>query len=357
MSPADFHPPPHSPPSSPPLMPEAPDHCFPLILDTIVRSVASSYSDLTPSENGLTDRMDIDDSDDDLIPDLESADNSLAASALQPLRPLKLARPCSFTNTTDTTTTSTNSFQAYTLTRITPSQPEPKPQLKILLALTPRPASLTESIFFPSLSKRFCDDFSSSGGTQWMCVSLYGHLRAWMKRYGDIGAMDQAMDIDKDSKVGIGSIHPYALRAKLEREQEVQWRLGIPVLLELIGEEVRRGGRAFVVCGLGVGDLDGVRAFGEKIAEPDGILAFLPALAVRSVVPLQYEDRTVRIDSTEPSQIYDALLAALCSKASPSPTCSESEPPQICDAVLEALCVEASPPPTGSQGEPILIDD
>jgi hypothetical protein len=99
----------------------------------------------------------------------------------------------------------------------------------------------------------------------------------------------------------------------------VQWRLTVPVLQALIEDEVKRGSRAFVVCGLRVGDVEGVRAFGrtvsenisrrasstnewctdrngfKQIAEPAGIFAFLPATAPldTQVWPPEYSSRTV----------------------------------------------------------------
>lgn len=69
-----------------------------------------------------------------------------------------------------------------------------------------------------------------------------------------------------EGEVGIGPIHPYALRAKLEQEREVQWRLTVPVLRALIDREVAKGKTAFVVCGLAVGELEGVRAFGRQVS-------------------------------------------------------------------------------------------
>ena len=64
----------------------------------------------------------------------------------------------------------------------------------------------------------------------------------------------------------IGAIHPYALRDKLEQEKEVQWRLAVPLLWTLIGKEVEKGARVLVVCGLKVGDVEGLRAFGRAVS-------------------------------------------------------------------------------------------
>lgn len=148
-------------------------------------------------------------------------------------------------------------------------------------------------------------------------MSLYAHLRGWLERFENGG---EGMDVDGEGEgeVGIGGIHPYALRAKLAQEREVQWRLGVPVLLGLIEMEARKGRRALVVCGLGVGGWEGVRAFAEKvsfvvvwyfeerggeltrlqIAEPNGVLAFLPVVDAGGVVPPEFESRTVTVSDS-----------------------------------------------------------
>lgn len=137
---------------------------------------------------------------------------------------------------------------------------------------------------------------------------MYAYLRGWLERFED----------RQEDGVGIGGIHPYALRAKLAEEREVQWRLGVPVLLGLIEREVQRGRRAFVVCGLGAGDWEWVRAFADKvsfvvvwrfearvgeltrlqIAEPNGVLAFLPVVDAGGVVPPEFESRTVEVSGS-----------------------------------------------------------
>lgn len=52
----------------------------------------------------------------------------------------------------------------------------------------------------------------------------------------------------------------------------MQWRLAVPVLQALIEGEVKKGSRAFVVCGLRVGDVQGVRAFGRTVSSDLSIL-------------------------------------------------------------------------------------
>jgi hypothetical protein len=137
-----------------------------------------------------------------------------------------------------------------------------KPRITVLLVLTPQPASLAETTAFEDLGSRFCKDFNKS---EWSCISLYAHFRKWAAQESDLQSALGGHDAS-DEDVGIGSIHPYTLRAKLEQEKEVQWRLAVPVLQALIDHEVKRGSRAFVVCGMSTGDIEGVRAFGRTVS-------------------------------------------------------------------------------------------
>lgn len=125
MAAQGFYTPLYSPPSSPPPPP---------LLDTSVRSIGSPYSEVTPS-----------DSDNDGDIDMDDDDDFTTAAKLPPLPPLKLVRPRSYANTAN----DTNPYQVHTLTRSTLSQKPPNPPLKILLALTPQPASLAETSSFP----------------------------------------------------------------------------------------------------------------------------------------------------------------------------------------------------------------
>lgn len=262
------------------------------------------------------------------------------------------------------------SMNNYTILEHATSSPRTaNPPITILLALTPRPASLRDQIAFDSFGARFSADFSNiSVAGKWGCVSLYAHFRDCMKgdkdseehRYQEAGHRDDAggccasqdsstnlvptvranedpntvqfhttvlneveveMSIhDQDQEpssggdvskmitdlgwaehpdkspvkqsappqipsvvremttttkpsptydrpeVGIGNIHPTALLAKLDQEIEVHWRLCLPILQELIELEVAKGRRLFVVGGLKMGDIAGIRAFARKVS-------------------------------------------------------------------------------------------
>lgn len=151
-----------------------------------------------------------------------------------------------------------------TLDHMLLSPPNANPPITVLLVLSPRPANLAETTAFEAFGSRFCSDFGGSDGHDWSCTSLYAHFRKWatVRKFKS----PNPLDIRGEDKVGIGGIHPYALRAKLDQEKEVQWRLAVPVLQALIDSEVKKGSRAFVVCGLAVGDVEGVRAFGRTVS-------------------------------------------------------------------------------------------
>ncbi|GAB7335117.1 hypothetical protein MBLNU13_g06959t1 [Cladosporium sp. NU13] len=201
-----------------------------------------------------------------------------------------------------------------TLDHMVLSLPTANPPITVLLVLTPKPASLAETTAFEAFSSRFCSDFGTTA--EWNCISLYAHFRKWATARKLTSP--NPLGIRGEDKLDIGGVHPYALRAKLDQEEEVQWRLTVPVLKTLIDSEVKKGSRAFVICGLAVGDVGGVRAFGRTIAEPSGILAFLPTSApaplATQVVPLEYHSRTVSIASAPPSHLYNTSLAALYAK-------------------------------------------
>lgn len=169
-----------------------------------------------------------------------------------------------------------------TLDHISLSPQPPNPPLKVLLVLTPNPARLSELKALEAFAQQFCEDFSSSSfeeysQEEWCCINLYAHFRECvaMRETGDASDDSELGDADgvkrhcennEDLEVGIGFIHPYALLEKLDQEKEVQWRLAIPVLRGLIDREVEKGARAFVVSGLRVGDVEGVRAFGKSVS-------------------------------------------------------------------------------------------
>jgi hypothetical protein len=162
---------------------------------------------------------------------------------------------------------------ARTLDHMVLSPPTTNPSITVLLVLTPQPASLAETTAFETLGSRFCVDFGGRAGSNWSSISLYAHFRKWATQQ----VSDEQDPLDGSGEVGgndvgIGGIHPYALRDKLDQEKEVQWRLAVPVLQALIEGEVKKGSRAFVVCGLRVGDVQGVRAFGRTVSSDLSIL-------------------------------------------------------------------------------------
>ncbi|KAL1588387.1 hypothetical protein WHR41_03024 [Cladosporium halotolerans] len=215
-----------------------------------------------------------------------------------------------------------------TLSRRTMSPTPPKPAIKVLLVLTPNPASAHEHALFASLGAQFAKDFSPSS-SKWTCVSLYAHFRAWADEHASAGT---DTGTGTGTGVDIGSIHPLALRARLESETEVPWQLALPVLQELIDAEVAKGARKFVVVGLSGMKWDGAANFGETIADPNGILIFLPADASDKRVPFAYKDRTVKIKPTGPEDTYSALLAALYARAFPA----REEEVEVIDLVGES---------------------
>lgn len=155
-----------------------------------------------------------------------------------------------------------------TLDHMVLSLPNTNPSITILLVLTPQPASLAETTAFEAFGSRFCCDFGRGAGEDWSCINLYAHFRrcaAAQQKVNEQNLLGGCGESDGND-VGIGAIHPYALRARLDQGKEVLWRLAIPVLQGLIGSEVKKGSRALVVCGLAVGDVDGVRAFGHTVS-------------------------------------------------------------------------------------------
>jgi hypothetical protein len=153
------------------------------------------------------------------------------------------------------------------------------PAIAILLLLTPNPASITVIGDLEEFAARFSADFSSvtyEERQQWHSINLYEHCHGWAARNplsnGNrtaraTGSDDNMEGVASVDDVGIGSIHPYALHAKLEQEREVNWRLALPVLKSLIDRQVKWGRRRFVVCGLKVGDVEGVRGFARKVCQ------------------------------------------------------------------------------------------
>jgi hypothetical protein len=208
--------------------------------------------------------------DDDFPPDFTSPtqqrDNKIP--------PLKLSRPRTYLPEHS----ATMQHASEVLGHMSSSLPTPSPpKITVLLILTPNPASLAVITDLENIATRFSAVFSSATydeQQQWHSINLYEHFHGWAVRNplsdGNITAhaaeFDGSIEVDANvDDVGIGYIHPYALHAKLEQEKEVNWRLAIPVLKRLIDREVGRGKRRFVVCGLRVGDVEGVRGFARKV--------------------------------------------------------------------------------------------
>lgn len=207
------------------------------------------------------------DSDATQIPDLTEYShppNSPVRFSRANITPLKQARPRTYARHES----EDDHTIPETLDHMVLSLPTANPPITVLLVLTPQPASLAETTAFQAFGSRFCSDFGGGVGENWSCINLYAHFRkcaaAQQKIDGEI-PFGRRGEIDEND-AGIGAIHPYALRAKLDQEKEVQWRLAVPVLQALIGNEVKKGSRAFVVCGLAVGDVEGVRVFGRTVS-------------------------------------------------------------------------------------------
>jgi hypothetical protein len=225
-----------------------------------------NYSNACDTEDRMQYNWNDNDSDATQMPDL----TEYSLPPISPVRffqanitPLKLARPRTYARHG----LEDANAVARTLDHIVLSPSTTKPPITVLLILTPQPGSLAETIAFEALALRFCSDFGGSAGSDWSCVSLYAHFRnrAAQQEFDEkhpLGGRDKVGGTD----VGIGAIHPYALREKLDHEKEVQWRLAVPVLQALIENEVKKGARMFVVCGLRVGDVEGLRAFGRAVS-------------------------------------------------------------------------------------------
>jgi hypothetical protein len=178
------------------------------------------------------------------------------------------------------------------LDHATTSPPTPPNEpITVLLVLTPHPATLKEQAAFEEFSARFSADFSDFASEEmWACVSLYPYLREQAQlfkecaRLREIQAWVDRMVTDQDESPLAGldvlkegpcktqnvvkepTIHGSALVAKIEQEIEVHWRFFIPALQTCIAREVQNGSRLLVVGGLKMGDIDGIRAFAQKVS-------------------------------------------------------------------------------------------
>lgn len=201
------------------------------------------------------------DSDATQMPDLTEYSNSPVRSSQANIKPLKLVRPRTYARNRP----EDDDVLPRTLDHMVLSPSIANPPITVLLVLTPQPASLAETTAFEAFGTRFCSDFR--GSAEWSCISLYAHLRKWaaQQKFDDQTTPGSRGGIDGNG-VGIGSIHLYALREKLAREKEVNWRLTVPVLRALIDAGVKKGARAFLVGGFAVGDVEGVRAFGRTVS-------------------------------------------------------------------------------------------
>jgi hypothetical protein len=239
------------------------------------------------------------------------------------------------------------------LDHATTSPPTPPNEpITVLLVLTPHPASLKEQAAFEEFSARFSADFSDFASEEmWTCVSLYKCLREQAQlfkectRLKEIQAWVDRMVTDQDKSplaglnvsgdgpdgpcktpnvAGEATMHRSALVAKMEQEIEVGWRFFIPALKTCIQREVQNGSKLLVVGGLSMGDIDGIRAFAQKvspqqtdasgphtnpedadprkqIAEPAGIIAIqpgdVPSAINSAVVPAEFKSRSVVVSA------------------------------------------------------------
>jgi hypothetical protein len=199
--------------------------------------------------------------DDDFPPGLTSPTNHHNNK----IPPLKLFRPRTYIP--EHQSPEKMQYTSEVLDHISTSHPPPgPPQITILLLLTPNPASLAEITDLESLATRFSADFGSATHGQeqeWHSVNLYEYFHGWAVRNPVSKSNIEGNASVKD--VGIGSIHPYALHAKIEKEGEVNWRLALPIVKNLIDRQVKWGARRFVVCGLKLGAVEGVRGFAREV--------------------------------------------------------------------------------------------
>jgi hypothetical protein len=316
-----------------------------------------------------------------------------------------------------------------TLDHATSSPPGLNPPIKVLLVVTPQPATLNDQAAFEEFGVRFCADFGDpSSEEMWTYISLYSHYREWAQlfrasmerqrlralfsttaaaaglraapsaatatpvfaprtpinntRYrhveevwengawvdkiicdededevalsgGGVSEAGQGAGPSKDPSVvgeattdtadgAIGSIHHSALLTKLEQEVDVHWRSFLPVLQHLIELEVEKGARQFIIGGMKIGDLAGIRAFVRKVSPPNscrrvacqlqimltrelcsqiikpvGIIVFLPgdvsSVSGSPIVPAELERHTVMV-----SALFDSILSRRLANFSPN---------------------------------------
>jgi hypothetical protein len=212
-----------------------------------------------------------DNNNDDFPPDFTSPTQHRETK----IPPLKLSRPRTYIPEPS----GKMQYASEVLDHISSSLPTASnpPAISIILLLTPNPARLTVVNDLEDFATRFSADFSSAtyeGKQRWHSINLYEHFHGWAARnpLSDGNGIARATGFDDNMEdvagvddVGIGSIHPYALHAKLAQEKEVNWRLALPVLQSLVDRQVKKGARRFVVCGLKVGDVEGVRGFARQV--------------------------------------------------------------------------------------------
>jgi len=250
-----------------------------------------------------------------------------------------------------------------TLDHATSSPPVPNPPIKVILALTPQPATLTDQAAFDDFGARFSADFSDYCYEElWSCISLYAHYREWARHDAEAEerratpsvnpggsenvtattAATASSSQDDTAEARIGRIHPCVLHSKLEQGTEVHWRFFLPVLQQLIELQVAQGFRLFVIGGFKLGDVAGVKAFAQKvssllvdiakkqestskadkslkypqIAEPAAILAFLPREAPPvfdpAFIPSQFERKSVMVNIPLPIFLYQIVHKLTC---------------------------------------------
>jgi len=145
------------------------------------------------------------------------------------------------------------------LLRVTPRPPHEsdseKPEIEVLLLLSPAPESLEEQEVVEQICRLFMTDHP-----EFEHVHLYAHYRACAAALGE------------DEGVARKAVEPvdfYALRQNLAAGTAVSSLLGVRVLRKLIDRAVQKSGkRSFLVSGLADGDRDAVAMFAREVSIP-----------------------------------------------------------------------------------------
>ncbi|KAK6441058.1 hypothetical protein LTR95_002712 [Oleoguttula sp. CCFEE 5521] len=141
--------------------------------------------------------------------------------------------------------------------------PTPQPAIQTILLLSVFPGTALEHHHMRHLAHRFC-----AAHPDWEVLDLYGHLATSI----------QNPDIAAQAKQNVRPLDLYTLKRTLQDQTGVSGELGRRVLERLLGEKVTadgRGGRKFVVLGLGLKDEEAVRGWRREVNEPQAVIACL----------------------------------------------------------------------------------